>query len=61
MTIHKHEIAVISTNNLSNAMIKLIWSFDVFLFSICDGPLLVNTEQQNGKYKPYWIFKFLCP
>lgn len=34
MTIHKHEIAVISTNKLSNAMIKLIWSFDVFLFSI---------------------------
>lgn len=43
MAIHNHEIVVISTNKLSNAMIKLRWSFDVFSFLFSDGPPLVNT------------------
>ena len=43
MTIHNHEIVVVSTNKLSNTMIKLMWSFDVFCFLFSDGPLLDNT------------------
>ena len=45
MTIHNHEIDVVGTNKLSNAMIKRIWSFDVFCFLFSDGQLLVNTIQ----------------
>ena len=54
MTIHNHEIVVISTNKLSNTMIKLIWSFNVFVFYFLMGHYLstqhdslLNVSQNN--------------